>query len=188
MANVRGKTGLLYLALAAAAVLLTLMVIVAAQQRGSAFDTSGLRGGDRALIELTLERYRQLARNVTHRLESVERAVLELRTLKSRQATPKLVAKSPGTETQETTAAPAEDVSQGASETESAPEPVFQFPNDEDPDETDEERAARREAEEKLQKSLILFEESTGKYRRYRGDFKCGSRVPLLPDGEATSG
>ncbi|CAK9063465.1 unnamed protein product [Durusdinium trenchii] len=31
---------------------------------------------------------------------------------------------------------------------------------------------------------MILFNESKGTYRRWRGDFRCGSRVPPLPDGE----
>merc|ERR1712216_185007 len=50
------------------------------------------------------------------------------------------------------------------------------------PQETDEERARREEAEVAEQNILIEYNNVTGKYKRFRPDYKCGNRVPPLPD------
>eukprot|EP00929_Paragymnodinium_shiwhaense_P001613 TRINITY_DN101850_c0_g1_i1.p1 TRINITY_DN101850_c0_g1~~TRINITY_DN101850_c0_g1_i1.p1 ORF type:complete len:345 (-),score=76.36 TRINITY_DN101850_c0_g1_i1:48-1082(-) len=42
------------------------------------------------------------------------------------------------------------------------------------------------EEEEKEHRVQIEFNPSTGKFKHSRGDYKCGDRVPLLPDGNLT--
>lgn len=53
-----------------------------------------------------------------------------------------------------------------------------------DEEETEEERAKRQEEEEKEQRKLIGYDEATKTYKRWRPDYKCGDRVPPLPDNE----
>lgn len=42
----------------------------------------------------------------------------------------------------------------------------------------------QQKAEEEEQRKLIGYNEVTKTFKRFRPDFKCGSRVPLLPDDE----
>ncbi|CAJ1386266.1 unnamed protein product [Effrenium voratum] len=184
------KHGLIFITLGAAATLLGFFFVDAAATQSA----TGLRGGDRAVLELVLERYKVLARNVTMRVEAAERAVMELRRSRTSEVAPaqpdspqeaKPEVKEEKEESKEDTKG-AEGGSEGAgAEGDAATDPPFQFPDLEDPEETEEERAKRQEAEEQLQNSLILYNKTTGVYRRWRGDFKCANRVPPLPDGEA---
>ncbi|CAJ1416495.1 unnamed protein product [Effrenium voratum] len=186
------KHGLIFITLGAAATLLGFFFVDAATR--STQSATGLRGGDRAVLELVLERYKVLARNVTMRVEAAERAVMELRRSRTSEVAPaqpdspqeaKPEVKEEKEESKEDTKG-AEGGSEGAgAEGDAATDPPFQFPDLEDPEETEEERAKRQEAEEQLQNSLILYNKTTGVYRRWRGDFKCANRVPPLPDGEA---
>merc|ERR1712194_775588 len=43
---------------------------------------------------------------------------------------------------------------------------------------------AEEAAKLKEQNELIKYDEATKTFKRFRPDFKCGSRVPLLPDEE----
>ncbi|CAK9014636.1 Magnesium-chelatase subunit H (Mg-protoporphyrin IX chelatase subunit H), partial [Durusdinium trenchii] len=203
--------GTLLIALCGALVLLGIFFSNASEAPPrSSTSVSPLHGGDRAMLEMVLERYKVLARNVTRRVESLERAVLTLRERRRQEGEAERAAeraqvgetatKAPtGTEASTDAAAtPVVEGGEGNGEDKdpqaAPPEPVdgggeaevpFQFPDiDEDPEETEEERAKRQEAEEKQQREMILFNESKGTYRRWRGDFRCGSRVPPLPDGE----
>lgn len=55
---------------------------------------------------------------------------------------------------------------------------------DHNEDETDEERSQRLEEEDKEQRKLIGYDPQAGTFTsRWRSDFKCGDRVPGLPDG-----
>mmetsp|Transcript_65197 Transcript_65197/g.105414 ORF Transcript_65197/g.105414 Transcript_65197/m.105414 type:complete len:318 (-) Transcript_65197:65-1018(-) len=152
------------------------------EQSAGAFGGS-LQSVDRALVELALERYKSLSRNVTARVGAAEKALQELQrrqaevqkqTLAQQKAQSQL-APQPPQQPQE------EKAGSGVAED---PDGGDQGADDE-PEETDEERAKRQEAEEQEQRSLIHYEESSKKFRRWRGDYKCGDRVPLLPDAEA---
>jgi len=131
----------------------------------------GLHQGDRAMVALALDRYKVLARNVTLRVEAAESALRELRKTAAKVQIQ-----------QETTSEqPAGDL---PGEGDAAPFDAGSEEADE-PEETEEERAKRQEEEENEQKLLIQFDEVTGKFRRWRGDYRCADKVPLLPDGES---
>eukprot|EP00440_Ansanella_granifera_P041870 gb/GFBE01045394.1/.p1 GENE.gb/GFBE01045394.1/~~gb/GFBE01045394.1/.p1 ORF type:complete len:310 (+),score=61.81 gb/GFBE01045394.1/:1-930(+) len=150
-------------------------------QSGTAFGDL-MHGGDRAVVELVLERYKALAKNVTARVEAAEHALQELR---KRQSIPqgRQQDKVEAAAEAATDAAP-----KAAADTDANAAPFDAGASDaaeeEEPEETDEERAARQEAEEKAQRALIQYDETTKTFRRYRGDYKCADRVPALPDGE----
>mmetsp|Transcript_58330 Transcript_58330/g.103654 ORF Transcript_58330/g.103654 Transcript_58330/m.103654 type:complete len:297 (+) Transcript_58330:100-990(+) len=133
----------------------------------------GLRQGDRAMVELALDKYRLLARNVTRRVEAAELALKELKKQAARAPAPQQEEKPPRDPR------PAEDTAGDA-----AP---FDAGSEEDPeeDETEEERAKRQQEEESEQRALIQYDEAKGTFRRWRGDYRCADKVPLLPDGEA---
>ena len=182
------KHGLLFIAFCGALLLIGLLIIDPSAAGSSSSST--LRGGDRAMLELVLERYKVLARNVTVRVESLERAVLDLREHRRHRLKPAEhelhddhheAQKGVEAEKDPDAGLPPEETPEKPAE-EGAADPPFPF--EEEPEETEEERAKRQEEDEKLQKELILFNQSTGKYRRYRPDSKCGSQVPPLPDGE----
>lgn len=189
------KQGLLFIAFCGALLLVGLFFIDPSTSRNHGGSLT-LRGGDRAMLELVLDKYKVLARNVTLRVESLERAVLDLRegAHKSRHR-PKHGDNGDHEHHEEVPhhgeVPHQEGDKEGAADKdpdanlppEEAPAEA-PFPFNDEPEETEEERAKRQEAEEKLQKEMIFFNQSTGQYLRYRTDSKCGSQVPPLPDGE----
>jgi len=166
----------------------------AATGGGSAGAARGtaVNAADRAMLELALDRYKGLARNMTARIQTAEQAIKKLQRLQQQQALgtrskPKL----PGRPFRPTDADPSEGGSSavaaggGAGENagSGAGESGGGEENDEE-EETEEEKAKRQEAEEKEQRQLIGYDEATKKFRRFRPDFKCGDRVQPLPDSE----
>lgn len=131
--------------------------------------------------EAVLDHYEKLAKNMTVRIETAERALLLMR-----QAIEQKSARRAGTLIAAGASGPAAGKSKPASApapAEAEEEPEEEGFNEEqgEGDEMSEQEMAR-EVEE--QNKLIQYDASTRKFRRWRGDFRCGSRVPSLPDGE----
>lgn len=139
---------------------------------------ASLGNGDRAVIELTLDRYKTLARNMTVRLETAEHSVQQLR-----QESVKLTEQQRQRLKKEKEKAQMISAKRSSTTTETSTENPEAEPQEEE--ETDEEKTKRLADEEREQRALIKYDEAMGTFRRWRGDFKCGGRVPLLPDGEA---
>lgn len=157
------------------------LLLVAASSSTDGFSGS-LRGGDRPAVEIALERYSALARNMSTRIQTAE---LVLDGLAKRQAELQKMLQRPAAVR---TPAPLEG---GKKEvTEEQPSKVRperdELRNPEDEDETEEERAKRLEEEEAEQLGMLDWDPATKTFsKRWRNDYKCGDRVPLLPDGEA---
>lgn len=151
---------------------------------------------DRALMELALERYSTLARNMTQRIEAAERAVAYLqeqqqealaRTLGrgKRMAALKPFqpssVKGTGTGSEADTGGTA-DPGPEASGADPSSGTAMDGLDDEEPEETEEEREKRLEGETKLQNEMLQYDPTTNTVKqRWRPDFKCGERVPPLP-------
>jgi len=122
-----------------------------------------LSASDRTTVLSALEHYSVLARNMSVRISTAEQALLELQRRLDRfrqQSKPFHGFERPPANAADHTG---EENSEG---------------------ESDAEREKRQTEEEQEQRKLILYNESTKTYRRWRPDFLCGNKVPALPDDE----
>jgi len=134
------------------------------------------------LIQQVLERYNMLARNMSLRIQTAEQALQQLQRRQasfrksgdSSQPVPGAAGDAAGSAARPAEPAGADAGAGGGSS----------GGGEDEEEETDEERQRRQEEEEKEQRTLIEYNEATKSFRRWRPDFKCGNRVPLLPDGE----
>lgn len=154
------------------------------------------RGADRALLELSLERYAALARNMSSRIATAEQALRQLQQRQGATLAPK-VHRAPSGQPFQPDSPPAEPPAEGGgaaaaeggaaageADAEGHAEGAEQSGWVED-EETEEEREKRQKAEEKEQHELIGYDAATKEFKqRWRPDFKCGDRVPALPDNE----
>mmetsp|Transcript_17708 Transcript_17708/g.41163 ORF Transcript_17708/g.41163 Transcript_17708/m.41163 type:complete len:237 (+) Transcript_17708:127-837(+) len=146
-------------------------------------------GMDPQVIDL----YAAVLRNMTHRIETAEQVLLLLdrRREQALKQAAETAAAAAGVESAKTTtlrkqtvatkganAAPQGGKSQPATVIDDAVEADVPTEPEEEFDEEAEERAR------KDQLRMIGYNPATKYYRRYRPDFKCGDRVPSLPDGE----
>eukprot|EP00933_Yihiella_yeosuensis_P006862 TRINITY_DN11168_c0_g1_i1.p1 TRINITY_DN11168_c0_g1~~TRINITY_DN11168_c0_g1_i1.p1 ORF type:complete len:329 (-),score=79.02 TRINITY_DN11168_c0_g1_i1:163-1149(-) len=186
------KGGLLLGALVATALLSIALIVLNGNQDGSLSGASFLGGGDRALVEMALERYKLLARNMSLRLETAEQSVRELNRRQEALSKGKPIGKEkvtigPAPARPAPPAPPADDKDRQQETKEETKEETEEPEEPEEPEETEEERQKRVEAEEKEQKELIQYDEIKKTFRRYRGDYKCGNKVPPLPDADASA-
>mmetsp|Transcript_133814 Transcript_133814/g.416204 ORF Transcript_133814/g.416204 Transcript_133814/m.416204 type:complete len:233 (-) Transcript_133814:310-1008(-) len=134
----------------------------------------------------TITQQNTVLRNMTQRIHTAEQALLRLLALPKRAASQNSKAASgDGTSageasTPDPTGVATNLAGQGAGGGGGAPGDGAAAAAD------DEEAKAQAEQErdEREQRILIQYDEGTKKFRRWRPDFKCGSRVPLLPDEE----
>ncbi|CAE8624911.1 unnamed protein product [Polarella glacialis] len=156
---------------------------------GSPSLSASPRGRDVLQKEL-LDRQGAVLRNMTIRVQTAEQALVELRQqhleLKQKQdeelskrRSDKALAKRGGgapapAKPPESPAVPAPAIAEA-----SASESRGESETEEEPSEEELEQQAQEE-----QRKLINYNEATKSFVRNRPDFKCGSRVPLLPDEE----
>jgi len=145
--------------------------------------------GDRVLFELALGRYQSMLRNVTTRLQTAEKAVELLRQRQEALQAQSVISPAQAVEVASAAVAGAASVAAAAAthaekeeEESSSEEESTEFGGELEDD--DEDSPAVKAQKEKEQRELIGFDAVTNTYRRYRSDFKCGDRVPALPDGE----
>mmetsp|Transcript_152961 Transcript_152961/g.292950 ORF Transcript_152961/g.292950 Transcript_152961/m.292950 type:complete len:261 (+) Transcript_152961:72-854(+) len=121
-----------------------------------------------------LARYQAVLRNVTTRVKTAEHALQRLQRLHAVQQAAQVAS------------AVREGPPPGAAPMpRAAPAPAPAPEEEEETEPSDAEVEKQQEVAEQEQAQQILFDSATGKFgRRWRPDFKCGSRVPLLPDGE----
>eukprot|EP00404_Azadinium_spinosum_P058363 CAMPEP_0180737670 /NCGR_PEP_ID=MMETSP1038_2-20121128/24407_1 /TAXON_ID=632150 /ORGANISM="Azadinium spinosum, Strain 3D9" /LENGTH=342 /DNA_ID=CAMNT_0022770773 /DNA_START=3 /DNA_END=1031 /DNA_ORIENTATION=+ len=194
--------GFLAVVLAAALLLSASWLFMASPIEGGALPSQiGFAGGgaERAVLQLALDRYETLARNMTTRIRTAELALHELQHRAALPPPPRLRSQSAasgaaaasgdqrgGSSTAVHEGSP-EDGDANSKEdgaTEAEPAGDAESGDDEGPGESDEEREKRQQEEEKAQLELIKYDSVTKTYLRFRPDFKCGNQVPLLPDAE----
>lgn len=153
-----------------AAVSITLLLLRLNEPGALHADTGA---ANRVSLELALSRYKALAQNMTQRIRVAEQALLQL---KGRQVAKRASLPLP---------AAADGGSAGDSDRSDKGSGFLNGPPGDldSPEETEEERQKRLEEELKEQHQLIGYDGATKTFRqRWRSDFRCGDRAPLLPD------
>lgn len=146
-------------------------------------------GADRVRFQQTLDNYNAIAKNMTVRIRTAEQALHQLQTRRAHPKTPP----APHAASKEKAAvvsrgdAGKEHSDNGGGDA-SQPQPEESEDEEEeaesDEGESDDEREERQKAEAAEQLTLIGYNETTKTFRRWRPDFKCGDRAPVLPDNE----
>ena len=142
-----------------------------------------------------LDFHNAILKNMSMRVQTAEQALMELRqahldlrkkqdeATALRRATRAVAQRGGGPPPPEASPPAQEEAAEGAEGTEEAHRSEETDGEDQDGAEGPASEEQQK-VEEEEQRKLIGYNEVTKTFKRFRPDFKCGSRVPLLPDDE----